>query len=93
VRRMSGAEPAQLRPCHVAFVGKSQREHAEAIIDQLKDSSIFTVGDFNSFAEKGGIADLRIEGTKVRVDLNMNAANHANLKVSGKLQQVAKLVN
>jgi hypothetical protein len=93
VRRLKSAEPGSLRECHMAFFGKSEKERAGAIIDALKGSSVFTVADFSPFAENGGIADLRIDGTKVRVDLNMNAANRANLKVSGKLQQVANLVN
>ena len=59
----------------------------------MKGSSTFTVADFTPFSEEGGIANLRIDGTKVKVNLNINAANRANLKVSGKLQQVANLVN
>jgi hypothetical protein len=62
-------------------------------VEVLKETSIFSVADFDSFAEKGGIADLRIEGTRVKVDLNVNAANHANLKISARLQQVANLVH
>ena len=69
------------------------RQHTAAIVDAVKNFPVFTVADFAPFAEIGGIADLRIDGTKVKVDLNMNAANRAKLKISGKLQQVASLVN
>jgi hypothetical protein len=93
IRRLKNAEPGPLHECQMAFVGKSEKEHAATIIESLKDSSVLTIADFNPFAENGGVADLRIDGTKVKVDLNMNAANRANLKVSGRLQQVANLVN
>jgi hypothetical protein len=33
------------------------------------------------------------EGTKVRLSINMLAATNAELKISGKLQQVAKIVH
>jgi YfiR/HmsC-like len=93
IRRLKSDEPTSLRECQVAFLGKSEKERAAAIIDAVKRSAVLTVADFSPFAENGGVADLRIDGTKVKVDLNMNAANRANLKVSGKLQQVATLVN
>jgi hypothetical protein len=93
LRRIKNTDLAQLRDCHIVFMGKSEKAHAAEVIDALRDLSVLTVADFSPFAEKGGVADLRIDGTKVKVDLNMNAANHANLKVSGKLQQVSNLVN
>jgi hypothetical protein len=93
LRRLKNAEAAALRDCHLAFVSKSEKARAGEIIESMKNLSVMTVADFASFAEQGGIADLRIDGTKVKVDLNMASANRANLKVSGKLQQVANLVN
>lgn len=93
VKRISSAEPEALRACQMAFVSKSEKHHAEEIISAVKGAPVFAVADFSSFAEQGGIANLRIEGTKVKVDLNMSAANRGNLKVSGRLQQVANLVN
>lgn len=93
VKRISSTEPEALRECQMAFVSKSEKRRAEEIIKAIRGAPIFAVADFSSFAEQGGIANLRIEGTKVKVDLNMNAANRGNLKVSGRLQQVANLVN
>ncbi len=93
VRRFKKADASGLQVCQMAFLSKSEMQHTAAIVDTLKNFPIFTVADFAPFAEIGGIADLRIDGTKVKVDLNMNAANRAKLKISGKLQQVASLVN
>jgi hypothetical protein len=93
IKRLKNADAVRLRECHLVFVGKSEQEHAAEIIEVLRTLAVLTVADFNSFAEKGGVADLRIDGTKVKVDLNMSSASRANLKVSGKLQQVSNLVN
>lgn len=92
VRRLKAVEAAALRKCEMVFISVSEKSHAAAIREALKGSPVLTVADFSPFAEDGGIANLRIDGTKVRVDLNMNAANQVNLKISGKLQQVANLV-
>jgi hypothetical protein len=93
VKRLKAPDRPAVRECQVLFLCKSQESRAAEIVEVLKETSIFSVADFDSFAEKGGIADLRIEGTRVKVDLNVNAANHANLKISARLQQVANLVH
>ena len=93
VRRLSKAEGEALRKCQMVFISKSEKRNAASLVEALRNSSIFTVADFTPFAENGGVANLRIDGSKVRVDLNMSAATRANLKVSGKLQQVSNLVN
>ena len=92
VRRMHTTDRAAFQGCQVVFLSKSEKNRAGEIVATLKDAPVFTVADFDSFAEKGGIADLKIEGTRVKVDLNVNAANRANLKISARLQQVATLV-
>jgi YfiR/HmsC-like len=92
VKRLNTMDRAAFRDCQVLFVSKSERDHAADIVWLLKETPTFTVGDFDSFAQQGGIADLRLEGTRIKVDLNVNAAVHANLKISARLQQVANLV-
>ena len=92
VRRVKADGTAALHECQIVFVSKSEKKHVTALLAATRDTAVMTVADFTPFAEEGGIANLRIDGTKVKVDLNMSAATHANLKVSGKLQQVANLL-
>jgi len=93
VKHLDGKDMSQARQCQVLFIGRSEEQSAAAIVNSLKGASVFAVADFSNFAEIGGVANLRIEGNRVRIDLNMNAAVRANLKVSGKLQQVANIVS
>jgi YfiR/HmsC-like len=92
VKRLNSVDRAAFQDCQVVFVSKSERDRVADIVGLLKETPTFTVGDFDSFAQQGGIADLRLDGTRVKVDLNVNAAVHANLKISARLQQVANLV-
>jgi len=92
VKRVSASAGAGLKSCRILFLAKSEKAHAGAVVNAVKDAAVFTVADFAPFAENGGVANLTLEGSRVRVALNMGAANHANLKISGKLQQVAVLV-
>lgn len=93
VKRANAPDPAAIRECQIVFVSKSEQKRAAEIVEILKEIPVLTVADFDSFAENGGIADLRIEGTRVKVDLNIEAAVHASLKISARLQQVANLVH
>jgi len=92
VRRVSNLDRTAFHDCQEVFLSKSERDHAAEIVELLKETPTFTVADFESFAEKGGIADLRIDGARVKVDLNISAANRADLKINARLQQVANLV-
>jgi hypothetical protein len=92
VKRIGTFDKAVFQPCQVVFISKSERSRANQLVDSLKEFPILTVADFESFADRGGVADLRIEGTRVKVDLNIGAATRAGLKISARLQQVAKLV-
>jgi len=92
VRRLNALDLDSFRPCQVIFISRSEKDQAAEIVDMLKRLPIFTVADFDSFAQRGGVADLRLEGTRIKVDLNVSAATRAKLKISARLQQVANLV-
>ena len=89
--RKIGAE--EVKSCQIAFVSRAEKRHIAAILIATKGATVMTVADFSPFAESGGVAGFRLEDNKVKVDLNMDAANRAALKVSSKLQQVANLVS
>jgi hypothetical protein len=93
VKRVNMPSRAGFHECQMVFLSKSEIARTAEIVELLKENPIFTVADFGSFAQKGGIADLRLEGSRVKVDLNVEAATRANLKISAKLQQVANLVH
>lgn len=93
VKHLDKGTTGNFKGCQLLFVSKSERRRANEIISAVEGNSVFTVADFSPFAEMRGGADLRIEGNKVKVDLNVSAAIRANLKVSGRLQQVANLVS
>ena len=92
VKPVNASQRDALRQCRILFLSRSEKSRAAEIVNALKYTPTLTVADFDSFAAGGGIADLRVEGTRVKVDLNVDAANRASLKVSARLQQVANLV-
>jgi hypothetical protein len=79
----------ELQTCHIAFISPSERKRIPEIISAVGNSSVLTIGDVKDFVESGGVIGFRTEDEKIRFDINIKAAQHANLKISYKLLNLA----
>jgi len=78
--------------CQVLFVATSERSRIAAILEKVKGSSILTVGESDDFLEKGGIINLVHRDRKIRLQVNLTAAEKAHLKISSRLLVVAEVM-
>lgn len=90
VRRIS--QISREETCHVLFVSSPERERAERALATVRNAPVLTVSEGDDFVVAGGIIALVIEDNKVRFDINLDAAEHAGLKVSSKLLKLARNV-
>ena len=79
--------------CHILFVSTSKEKYLKKILAVTKGWNCLTVGDSNLFAEKGGIIGFTLEKRKVRLSINIKAAEEAGLKISSNLLKIANIVN
>jgi hypothetical protein len=77
--------------CQVLFVVSSDRDFLQTLHDKLKDQSVLTIGEADEFLPTGGIIRLYTEENKVRFEINVDAAEQAQLKISSKLLHLAKI--
>ncbi len=77
--------------CHILFLGNGSRSGNE-VVETLRKSSVFTVGNDQGFAKQGGIANFYRVGNRIRFEINPNAAQDAGLKISSRLLRLARLV-
>lgn len=89
VRTDSLSRPAG---CQVLFISHSERERLPQILAAVRDSPVLTVGDTKGFVDQGVIINFTLEGSKVRFEINTEAADRAGIKISSKLLQLAKRV-
>ena len=82
----------EARSCGVLFISSSERKRVGSILEGLKGASVLTVGDTPGDAKRGCIIDFLLEDNRVRFEINVKAANLANLKISAKLLSLAKVV-
>jgi len=90
VRQVSDVQQAS--NCHILFIASSDRKYFQDILRNLKTPGVLTVGESEGFAEEGGVVDFRLEGKKVRIEINLNAAGQQKLRISPKLLSLAQIV-
>lgn len=94
-RRLLLAHPETLNAletCHVLFVSRSERDRLGSVLAGVRNAPVLTVGDTPGFVDQGGMINFVLEGSKVRFDINQEAAERAGLRISSRLLALAKHV-
>lgn len=90
VRRLG--QGGNLQGCHLLFISASEKWRLQQILAELAGQPVLTVGDMDHFAEQGGIISLRNEETRIKLTINLAAAQQAGLKISSQLLKIATIV-
>jgi hypothetical protein len=93
VKRLKwGADPKDLKECKILFVGASERAHMDDLVQMVRGLPILTVGEAPGFAEHGGVIRFVLEDNRVRFEVNVAAAQQADLTISSRLLTLARIV-
>jgi hypothetical protein len=76
-------------PIDIVFFGALPADSLEAALKHAGNLPILTIGETPGFCERGGIINLVIRKNRVRLEINRAAAEHAKLRISSKLLQLA----
>ena len=93
IRRLQRID--ELTPCQVIFLSESfvsDPAKFSQILDFANRYNVLTVGESAAFLQGGGAVALIFRDNRVRVGINITAANRAGLQFSSKLLQVATIV-
>ena len=82
----------EIKNCHILFISRSEGARPEVILAGLKQRAILTVSDADRFAERGGMIRFVTDRSRIRLQLNLEAAQAAHLTISSKLLRVAEIV-
>lgn len=89
-RRLSDA--TQASQVHILFIGASEEPRLPSILKSVAGASVLTVSDIQGFAERGGVIGFRMDGNRVRFDINPDHASRSGLRISSQLLTVARVV-
>jgi hypothetical protein len=90
VRR--GVKADEVKACHVLFVPESEERATPEHLRRVGTLPVLTVGEHDGFAASGGVIGFVIRDDRVQFEINPDAANRADLKVSSRLLQLATIV-
>jgi hypothetical protein len=85
-------DPKEYRDCTLLYVASSEAAHGDEVIQMMKGAPILTVADFPDFTKHGGIMNFFLEDSKVRFEVNSEAAKQSDLAISSQILIRAKIV-
>jgi hypothetical protein len=90
VREVSDVQ--QMSVCHILFIGSSDLKYLRSVLRDLKITGILTVGEADGFTSEGGVANFKKEANKIRIEINIKAAERQKLRISPNLLNLALIV-
>jgi hypothetical protein len=91
VQRYRGVE--EIGTCHILFVSRRGADRLQGVLDSLRGRSILTVSDAEGFAGRGGMIRFVTDRNRIRLRINLEAAQAADLTLSSKLLRPAQIVS
>ena len=83
---------SQIDSCQILFIAPSEASRLDEVLSHLNRRSVLTVGDTREFALRSGIIGFVIAEKRLRLVINLAAANAAKLTISSKLLRQSEIV-
>jgi YfiR/HmsC-like len=85
-------EPQEMQACQIVFLGRAQSKRIPMLVANLHNAPVLTVGETAGFLDAGGMIDFLLEDNKLRFEVNLEAAESADLKIGSRLLVLAQRV-
>jgi len=82
----------EVKDCHILFISRSETKRLDGILAALKDRPILTVSNGDDVDRAGGIIRFTLDESKIRLSVDLEAAQAARLTFSSKLLRSAGIV-
>jgi hypothetical protein len=89
VRRLTDTQ--QVKGCEILFIGAGEWKRVRALLDALRGAPVLTVGETDDFTSLGGVIAFQLEGPRVRIQIALESAERARLRISSKLLSLAEI--
>lgn len=81
-----------LRKCHLLFLGRSKKAQIDDILGKLTRAPVLTVSEVEQFGQRGGMINFFRHERTFRFEINLEAAERSQLRISSDLSSMATLV-
>jgi hypothetical protein len=86
------SNPGESGRCRILFLGSTEVTRLKKILEVLANESVLTVSDMPEFSLHGGMIEFVVDESRVRFEVNLDAAQQAGLTLSSELLKVATTV-
>ena len=90
VRRVTDLREAGA--CQILFIAASETNRMPILLVSVAHPGVLTVGDTADFTAQGGVIGLRRDGDRIRLSVNLTAAEKAKLRISSRVLSLATLI-
>jgi len=80
------------RECKILFITASERRRMTALLASVAAPGLLTVGDTAEFTAQGGVIGLQLDGERIRLLVNLTAAEKAKLRISSRVLSLATII-
>lgn len=81
-----------LKGCHVVVIGEDEGARPQEILKSVAGQPVLSISAGERFIDAGGMIGLVTAGTKVQFEINLEAAQRANLRLSAQFVNLARNV-
>jgi len=82
----------ELEKCQVVFISVEAKVDLQKILALIEEHPILTIGENRGFLEAGGILNFILDDNKISFEINLIAAEKAQLNIRSKLLRLAKRI-
>jgi hypothetical protein len=79
--------------CQVLYISQVKQNILLQVFVELKKRPVLTIGEGADFAQQGGMIGLENIDNKITLHINLAVAREANLNISARLLQLAKIID
>ena len=85
-------DPPDDQRCDIIYVAYSSPKKTQAVLSKLRHRSTLSVGETSDFTRDGGMVGLIRDSDQIQIQVNLEAAQAAGLKISSRLLNLAVIV-
>jgi hypothetical protein len=91
VERLSSVRGAAR--CQVVYLGERAEDQLAALLAGVAGGGVLTIGEMPGFARRGGMVELRRQGSRLAFEIHRGAATRAGLRISPTVLKLAEKVH
>ncbi len=88
----SNLDDYEFGACHIVYLGFMQTDRAVVVLESVADKPVLTVSIIDDFIVNGGMIALVSQDKKNKLQINLKAAQTAQLKISANMLDVAEII-